>query len=132
MGALGALARGPGIRLRLPFTGAFITYLEARASEPCGTTVLKSAQAALRFMEGLGKIPLAEQVSMAQIVSAAVQELTAGLAGQRGRETRQANYIPVKLARAWESAIVDDPDHRLHPKKSHMRHKNHSCSFFTC
>ncbi len=24
------------------------------------------------------------------------------------------------------------PDIRLHPKKSHMRHKNHSCSFFTC
>ncbi len=66
-----------------PTVSAFILYLEARASEPCGPTVLRSAVEALRYMECLGKIPADVQVSGAQIVMAAAREVTSELESPR-------------------------------------------------
>jgi hypothetical protein len=59
-------------------------------------------------MECLGKVPADVQVSGAQIVMAAARELTSGLEGPRGRTTRRAPYVPVKVAMAWERTVMCD------------------------
>ena len=91
-----------------PDAGTFLAYLEARASEPCGRTVLRSALDALQYMKDLGKVPPADQVASTRLAVAAVQELTAGIEGSRGVARRQANYLLVRVVMGFERAVVDE------------------------
>ena len=83
-----------------PNLQGFLAYLEARAGEPCGRTVLRSAFEALGYMEEMGHVPPAERVSATRLAASAVQELTAGLEGSRGAQRRQAQYLPVEITAA--------------------------------
>jgi hypothetical protein len=59
-------------------------------------------------MEDLGRVPLADQVASTRLAVAAVQELTSGIEGSRGTARRQANYLPVKVVRGFERAVLDE------------------------
>ena len=101
-----------------PDLQGFLAYLEARAGEPCGRTVLRSAFEALGYMEEMGQVPTSARVSATRLAASAVQELTAGLEGSRGALRRQAQYLPVEVAAAWEHVVAcpDEPAYvRIYP-----------------
>ena len=83
-----------------------LDYLEARAAEPCGKTVLQSAVEAVNFMETMGSVPAELRISHATLVVAAVEELSSRLGSRRHPDRRQANYLPVRLLVAFERAVV--------------------------
>ena len=83
-----------------------LDYLEARAAEPCGKTVLQSAVEAVNFLETVGSVPAELRISHATLVVAAVEELSSRLGSRRHPDRRQANYLPVELLVAFERAVV--------------------------
>ena len=99
---------GQGLAAGLPSATYLIDYLEARAAEPCGKTVLRSALEAVRFFETVGGTGLDSRVSHSPLVTAAVIELTGKLSSQARGERRQAHYIPVQLIVAMERMVLDD------------------------
>ena len=85
-----------------------LDYLEARAAEPCGKTVLQSAVEAVNFLEMVGAVPAELRISHATLVVAAVEELSSRLESRRHADRRQANYLPVRVLVAWEQAVVGE------------------------
>ena len=92
----------------LPAERDLLDYLEARASEPCGKTVLQSAIEAVNFMETVGAVPQELQVSHAALIVAAVEELSSRLVSRRAADRRRSNYLPVAILVALEQAVVEE------------------------
>jgi hypothetical protein len=90
-----------------PAARDLLDYLEARAAEPCGKTVLQSALEAVIFFETVGGVPQGLKISQDGLVLATVSELSAGLASKRPEDRRQANSLPVKLITWLEATVMD-------------------------
>ena len=83
-----------------------LDYLCARASEPCGSTVLQGALQALLFFERGGGVPPERQLGRHPAIVASAAELglrlSAGAAGGKS-----APRYPIQVVAAWEHYVLD-------------------------
>ena len=84
----------------------FVRYLEIRAAEPCGATVINSATAALRFMEAAAAIPLGSRTGRDVWLIKQAEGLTAEL--RKGQApSRQEPRPPISVLVALENLLMD-------------------------
>jgi len=85
-----------------------IEYLQARADEPCGLSVLEGVAAGFTFMEDSCGYPRGRRLVDEPLFGSYLKELAAGFAGPRASGPRQAPRYPVGLVLALEREVVDD------------------------
>ena len=102
-----AWTRPGGQLMSYPHLAEVVGYLEARAGEPCGRTVPRSAAQALHFMEEAGQRPREERVAGDEALEATVKELTVQL-DKLGGERRQAQYLFIRIIVAFEDTVLDE------------------------
>jgi len=85
-----------------------IEYLQARADEPCGLSVLEGVAAVFTFMEDSCGYPRGRRLVDEPLFSSYLKELAAGYAGPRASGPRQAPRYPIGLVLALEREVVDD------------------------
>jgi len=85
-----------------------VEYLQARADEPCGLSVLEGVAAGFTFMEECCGFAKGQRLVDAPLFSAYLKELAAGLAGPGKGPPRQAPRYPLALVLALEREVVDE------------------------
>jgi len=85
-----------------------VEYLQARADEPCGLSVLEGVAAGFAFMEDACGYPRGQRLVDAPLFGAYLKELTAGYAVAGAGPVRQAPRYPLCLVLALEREVVDE------------------------
>jgi len=84
-----------------------IEYVQARADEPCGLSVLEGVAAGFVFMEECCGYAKGQRLADAPLFSAYLKELIAGYASPGKEPTRQAPRYPLALVLALEREVID-------------------------
>jgi len=85
-----------------------LEYLQARADEPCGMSVLQGVAAVFSFMETCCGFPRGRRLVDEPLYDAFLKELYAGLAGAGGTPPKQAPRYPVVFILALEREVMDE------------------------
>jgi len=85
-----------------------IEYLQSRADEPCGRSVLEGVAACFVFMEDACGYPRGQRLVDTPLFNAYMKELTAGYAAAGTGPVRQAPRYPLCLVLALEREVVDE------------------------
>ena len=94
----------------VPFPRAvhhLLEYLQARADEPCGLSVLQGVAAVFSFMETCCGYPRGRRLVDEPLCEAYLKELYAGLTGAGTVLPKQAPRYPVALVLALEREVMD-------------------------
>ena len=84
-----------------------VRYLEARAEEPCGRTVLGTIQRSLVFVEAAGEVAACDAIDKHPAVLNLLEELNTTL-GASVRTKRRALQLPVNMVQFWEKTVCDE------------------------
>lgn len=85
-----------------------LEYVEARVSEPCRKTTLRSFHSALSFMERAGGVRTSEGFASDPLVLGALEEAALTVAGGTVKPRRPATREPVLFTVAREMIVADD------------------------
>ena len=85
-----------------------LEYLQARADEPCGLSVLQGVAAVFSFMEACCGYPRGRRLVDEPLYEAFLKELYAGLAGAGTALPKQAPRYPVVFVLALEREVMDE------------------------
>jgi len=84
-----------------------IEYLQARADEPCGLSVIEGVAAGFSFMESCCGYPRGGRLVDHPLFESYVKELTAGYAAAGAGPPKQAPRYPVAFVLALEREVMD-------------------------
>jgi len=84
-----------------------VEYVQARADEPCGLSVLEGVAAGFAFMEECCGFAKGQRLVDAPLFGAYLKELVSGYASPGKGPTRQAPRYPLALVLALEREVVD-------------------------
>ena len=85
-----------------------VEYLQARADEPCGLSVLEGVAAGFAFMEDCCGFARGQRLVDDPLFAAYLKELASGYAGAGVEPLRQAPRYPLALVLALEREVVDE------------------------
>jgi len=85
-----------------------VEYLQARADEPCGLSVLEGVAAGFTFMEDCCGFARGRRLVDDPLFAAYYKELAAGYSGTGAEPLRQAPRYPLALVLALEREVVDE------------------------